>query len=57
MLHFAQHSNNPCLRLLIRHDDDDREFGYITGAEQALKEAERHDWTVVSIRDDWSTVF
>jgi phosphoserine phosphatase len=57
MLNFAQHPDKPFLRLLIRHDDQEREFDYTTGAEQALKEAERHDWTVVSIRDDWSTVF
>jgi len=57
MLNFAQHPGKPFLRLLVRHDDGEREFAYTAGAEQALKEAERHDWTVVSIRDDWSTVF
>jgi phosphoglycolate phosphatase-like HAD superfamily hydrolase len=57
MLNFTQHPGKPYLRLLIRHDDDQREFDYIAGSEQALTEAERHDWTVVSIRDDWSTVF
>lgn len=45
------------LRLLVRHDDADREFDYVTGAERALAEAETHDWTVVSMRDDWTTVF
>ena len=57
MLNFAQHPGKPYLRLLVRHDDDEREFDYTRGAELALKEAERHDWTVVSIRDDWTTVF
>jgi phosphoserine phosphatase len=57
MLHFTQHADKPSLRLLIRHDDNQREFEYTTGAEQALKEAASHDWTIVSIRDDWSTVF
>lgn len=45
------------LRLLVRHDDADREFDYVTGAERALAEAETRDWTVVSMRDDWTTVF
>ncbi|MFI5896149.1 HAD family hydrolase [Actinoplanes sp. NPDC051513] len=57
MLNFAQHPGKPSLRLLVKHDDAEREFDYIAGSEQALKEAERQGWTVVSVRDDWSTVF
>ena len=57
MLAFAQQPGKPCLQLLVKHDDAEREFDYVSGSEQALKEAERQGWTVVSIRDDWSTVF
>ncbi|MEU4623873.1 hypothetical protein AB0G04_28355 [Actinoplanes sp. NPDC023801] len=57
MLQFAQHATKPFLRLLVRHDDKEREFDYTAGAEQALDDAGRHGWTVVSIKDDWSTVF
>jgi phosphoserine phosphatase len=57
MLDFAQHADKPFLRLLVRHDDPAREFAYTTGAEKALARAERGDWTVVSMRDDWTTVF
>ena len=45
------------LKLLVRHDDADREFDYVGGAERALAEAETSDWTVVSMRSDWTTVF
>ena len=47
----------PALRLLILHDDAEREFDYVAGADQALETAEQQDWTVVSIKDDWDTVF
>jgi phosphoglycolate phosphatase-like HAD superfamily hydrolase len=57
MLTFAQHPDKPHLRLLIRHDDDRREFAYTAGSEQALTQAAEQGWTVVSVRDDWSTVF
>ena len=57
MLEFAQHPDRPSLRLLIRHDDGEREFGYTDGAEEALKRAEADGWTVVSVRNDWATVF
>lgn len=57
MLDFTQHADKPFLRLLVLHDDEDREFAYIEGAEEALKEARQGAWTVVSMRDDWSTIF
>jgi hypothetical protein len=41
----------------VDHDDDQREFAYTAGAEQALERAAAQGWTVVSVKDDWSTVF
>jgi len=43
--------------LLVHHDDADREFAYTSGAEKSLEAAAAHGWTVVSMRDDWATVF
>lgn len=57
MLDFTQHDNRPFLRLLVLHDDSDREFAYTGGAEQALDRAGAKGWTVVSIKDDWDHVF
>ena len=34
-----------------------REFDYTAGAEQALETASRQNWTVVSMKNDWNTVF
>jgi phosphoglycolate phosphatase-like HAD superfamily hydrolase len=57
MLEFTSHADKPTLRLLILHDDAEREFDYVSGAEDALKRAEADAWTVVSMKNDWSTVF
>jgi phosphoserine phosphatase len=57
MLAFAHHDDQPSLRLLVLHDDAEREFAYTSGADQALQRAGRDGWTVVSMRDDWATVF
>jgi phosphoserine phosphatase len=57
MLRFAGGPSRPALRLLVAHDDADREFDYTAGAEQALEQAKAMGWTVVSIKDDWATVF
>jgi hypothetical protein len=57
MLHFTQHPDKPSLRLLVLHDDAEREFAYTTGAEQALEQAVAGGWTLISVKDDWATVF
>jgi hypothetical protein len=57
MLAFAERPGRPSLRLLLMHDDPEREFDYTAGAEQALQLAGTNGWTVVSIKDDWTTVF
>jgi hypothetical protein len=43
--------------ILIHHDDADREFAYDKGAEQALAAADKHRWTIVNMKDDFTTVF
>jgi len=57
MLEFTKHDDMPTLRLLVLHDDAEREFDYTSGAEVALERAGKDGWTVVSIREDWATVF
>jgi len=57
MLDFTQHPDKPSLRLLVLHDDSEREFDYVSGAERALDRATSAGWTVVSIKNDWATVF
>ena len=57
MLAFAEQPGRPSLRLLVLHDDAEREFDYTAGAEQALERARADGWTVVSIAGDWATVF
>jgi phosphoserine phosphatase len=57
MLRFAGGPSRPGLRLLVLHDDPEREFDYTSGAEQALEQARGNGWTVVSINDDWAAVF
>jgi phosphoglycolate phosphatase-like HAD superfamily hydrolase len=57
MLSFATEGRRPGLALLVRHDDAEREFDYTAGADAALEQAAARGWTVVSVRDDWATVF
>jgi len=57
MLRFARTGSRAALRLLVLHDDDSREFAYTAGAEDALERATARGWTIVSMKNDWGTVF
>jgi phosphoserine phosphatase len=43
--------------LLVNHDDEAREFAYVKGAEKSMAKASESGWTVVSMKDEWTTVF
>ncbi|MFG2483143.1 hypothetical protein ACGFSI_10345 [Streptomyces virginiae] len=43
--------------LLVNHDDQEREFSYTRGADASLAKAEELGWTVVSMKNDWVSVF
>jgi phosphoglycolate phosphatase-like HAD superfamily hydrolase len=57
MLSYSGTGSTRSLRLLLLHDDAEREFAYVAGAEQALETARQQDWTVVSMMKDWAEVF
>jgi phosphoserine phosphatase len=57
MLRYAGGPSRPALRLLVLHDDGEREFEYVAGAEKSLEQAAAGDWTVISMKRDWSAVF
>ncbi|SRR6478609_10315300 len=63
MLEWAAAGDGPTLALLVDHDDAEREFAYVSTAETFAEPepitavGERLGWTVVSIANDWATVF
>jgi phosphoglycolate phosphatase-like HAD superfamily hydrolase len=57
MLKYASGHSGPSLGLLVHHDDAEREYAYDTGAEKALQLAAHEGWVVVSMKDDWKTVW
>jgi phosphoglycolate phosphatase-like HAD superfamily hydrolase len=57
MLEYTQVPGRPSLQLLVNHDDAQREFAYAEEDGASLAAARRQGWTVVSMKDDWKTVF
>jgi hypothetical protein len=57
MLNFAGGSSLPALRLLVVHDDSEREFEYKAGAEKVLEAVQANSWTSISMQGDWRKVF
>lgn len=58
----TQGSGGARLGLLLRHDDADREYAYdresrVGKLDKALDAAEAAGWVVVSMKNDWKTVF
>jgi phosphoserine phosphatase len=43
--------------VIVNHDDAEREFAYTSAAEASFAKAEELGWTVVSMKNDWNTVF
>ena len=63
MLEWAAAGDGPTLALLVDHDDEHREFRYVSSAETFVEEepitevGARQGWTVVSMANDWESVF
>jgi hypothetical protein len=62
MLQWATGTDGRRLGLLVHHDDAEREYAYdrdshIGRLDQALDLAPNSHWVVVSMKDDWQTIF
>jgi phosphoserine phosphatase len=63
MLEWAAAGDGPTLALLVDHDDAEREFSYVSTAgtftepEPITDVGARLGWAVVSMSEDWETVF
>ena len=68
MLEWTTAGDGARLGLLVLHDDAEREFAYGpadglpdtkvgTFSQALMDEAKEHGWTVISMKNDWNTIF
>jgi haloacid dehalogenase-like hydrolase len=63
MLEWTQAGGGTRLMMLVHHDDAVREFAYGadskigTFSDALMAEAKKDGWTVISMKDDWKTIF
>lgn len=57
MLKYCQSSKYPSFQMIINHDDGAREFAYQEKDNASLNAAAQNKWHVVSMKNDWKTVF
>jgi phosphoglycolate phosphatase-like HAD superfamily hydrolase len=62
MLQYTASGSGPHLALLVHHDDAAREFAYdrqskVGKLDKAWDEAVADGWTVVSMKNDWQTIY
>lgn len=55
MMRYASKDNG--LVMLLMHDDVDREYNYVEGAEQVISVSEAEGWSVISMKNDFAQVF
>jgi phosphoserine phosphatase len=57
MFEFTTVAHPSSLAVLLHHDDAAREYAYDKGAEKVLEMASSRGWTVISMKQDFRTVF
>lgn len=57
MLRFTQGGKYPSYQLIVNHDDKEREFYYQEKDNKSLNWAAKYGWHVVSMKNNWKTVF
>ncbi|MFN9212691.1 MAG: HAD family hydrolase, partial [Betaproteobacteria bacterium] len=62
MLEWVSAGAGPRLALLVHHDDAEREYAYdrdspVGRLARGLDEGPRRGWTIVSMKNDWRTIF
>jgi phosphoserine phosphatase len=62
MLEWTTSAPGPRLAMIVHHDDAVREFAYDRGShigklERGLDEAGARGWSLISVKDDWKTVY
>jgi len=57
MLESAGAGGLPHLSLTLHHDDKKREYAYDKGAQKVLKTAKQRNWVIVSMKNDFKTIF
>lgn len=62
MLQWTTAGSGPRFGLIVHHTDAEREWAYdrtspVGKLDKALDEASAKGWTIVSMKDDWKTIF
>lgn len=57
MMQYTLSGNGPSMAIILNHDDAEREYDYMHGTEKAIAHADSIGWRVVSMKEEFKTVF
>jgi phosphoglycolate phosphatase-like HAD superfamily hydrolase len=57
MMEYTLAGNGPSMAILVHHDDEEREYSYMHGTENAIADAEKQGWYVISMKKDFKEIF
>ena len=57
MLKYCQSNKYPSFQMIVNHDDSTREYYYQEKDNASLNAAKQNNWHVISMKQDWKTIF
>jgi hypothetical protein len=57
MCKYCQSNHYPSFQMIVNHNDSTREYYYQEKDSASLKAAAQNHWHVISMKDDWKTIF
>jgi hypothetical protein len=62
MIQYTKAGDGLRMGLFVHHTDVEREYAYgrkshVGTLDKALDQADANDWIIVSMKDDWNTIF
>jgi phosphoglycolate phosphatase-like HAD superfamily hydrolase len=57
MMEYTLAGDGPSMAILVHHDDEEREFSYMSGTEKAVEDADKQGWYVISMKNDFKEIF
>lgn len=57
MMEYTLANKLPSMAILVHHDDEEREYKYMHGTEQAISDAKEKGWDIVSMENDFKNIW
>ncbi len=57
MMEYTLSGKGLSMAILVNHDDEEREYSYMHGTENAIADAQQQGWHIISMKNDFKQIF